>query len=195
MAENEKTTPEVEAETPVETPVENPVADGKKKPRKGKEKDAGFEAQLAGAEQKLSDAENAAEEARQALLRTAAEYENYRKRSAKEYETAFNNGVAHSAEQLLPVLDTLDAAANADTKDEEYKKGVLMTLAKCQEIFSKLGIHEIEAEGKPFDPELHNAVMQEECEGKDSCTITRVMQKGYILNGRVIRHAMVAVTP
>lgn len=192
MAENEKNNPEL---NPEETPVEAAPADTKKKGRKGREKDDGLEAKLAGAEQKLCDAENAAEEARQALLRTAAEYDNHRKRSAKEYETAYGNGVAHAAEQLLPVLDTLNAAANAETKDEEYKKGVILTLAKCEEVFKKLGITEIEADGQPFNPEFHNAVMQEECEGKDSCTVTRVMQKGYLLNGRVIRHAMVAVTP
>lgn len=196
MAENEKTTPET-------NPLENETLDtqqtdakekGKaKKPKTAKSGD--WEAKLAGAEEKMADAEQAAEDARQTLLRTVAEYDNYRKRTQKENESAFNNGVAYAAEQLLPVLDTLDAAANAPTSDEEYKKGVILTLTKCQEVFEKLGISEIPAMDEAFDPEVHNAVMQEACDGKESGTVTRVMQKGYTLNGRVIRCSMVAVTP
>ena len=192
MAENEKTNPEVEtaASGPAAEPAEKP------KGKKAKAAKAGdLEARLASAEQKAADAEQAAEDTRQTRLRTVAEDDNDRKGSQKENEGAFNNGVAFAAEQLLPVLDTLEADANAPTTEEEYKKGVVMTLAKATEVFGKLGISEIEAQDQPFDPELHNAVMQEPCDGKDSCTVTRVMQKGYTLNGRVIRHAMVAVTP
>ncbi len=134
-------------------------------------------------------------EANDKYLRLMAEYDNFRKRSQKEHDAAFSNGVAHAAEMLLPVLDVLDAAANAQTSDEEYKKGVVMTLDKAREVFGKMGIQEIDAMGKPFDPELHNACMQEACEGTDSGCITRVVQTGYALNGRVIRHAMVAVAP
>ncbi len=154
-----------------------------------------LEAKLSATEQKLEEAEKEATALKDRLLRTTAEYDNYRKRSQKEYESAFGNGISHAANELLVVLDTLDAAANTETADEEYKKGVLLTLEKSKEVFSKLGITEIEAMGKPFDPELHNAVMQEEADGAESGTITRVMQKGYILNDKVIRYAMVAVAP
>lgn len=172
------------------------ATEAKGKEKKVKVKTGDLEAKLAGTEQKLAQAEKAADEARQTLLRTAAEYDNYRKRSQKEFEAAFSNGVSHAALELLPVIDTLEVAANAPTTDEEYKKGVILTLAKCEEVFKKLGIVEIEAEGLPFDPELHNAVMQEECEGKESGIVCRVMQKGYRKeNGRVVRHSMVAVTP
>ncbi|MDL2253526.1 nucleotide exchange factor GrpE [Ruminococcaceae bacterium OttesenSCG-928-I18] len=153
------------------------------------------EARIAAAEAKLAEAEARTAELNERLMRTAAEYENHRKRSARETESAFKNGVCFSAEELLPVLDTLNTAANVPTTDEEYKKGVLLTLAKCEEVFGKLGISEIEAEGKAFDPELHNAVMQKPADGAESGTITVVMQKGYKLGERVIRHAMVAVAP
>lgn len=193
MAQENKN-PDMETETGA-TPEAEAATATQEKPKKGKGKSSDLEAKLAGAEQKLADAEATTEEVRQALMRTAAEYENHRKRSQKEFETAFGNGVSHAAESMLPILDTLEAAAAAETADEEYKKGVLMILNKAHEVFKKLGIEEIDCDGKPFDPELHNAVMQEAVEDKEAGTVTRVLQKGYVLNGRVVRHACVAVTP
>ena len=90
---------------------------------------------------------------------------------------------------LLPVLDTLEIAADAPTADESYKKGVTMTLDKCREAFGKMGVSEIEAQGKPFDPELQ----QPSTDDMPSGTVTQVMQKGYLLHDKVIRHAAVAV--
>ncbi len=173
-------------------------AEGKSKKGKrdsGKKGVAEAAAQLAATEEKLAEALARTAEVNEQLLRTAAEYENHRKRSQRETESAFNSGVAFSAEALLPVMDILGAAAQAPTSDEEYKKGVLMTLQKCLDIFHKLGIHEIEAMGKEFDPQLHNAVMQKEADGVESGIITEVMQSGYMLGEKVIRHAMVAVAP
>ncbi len=162
-----------------------------KKPKKAKP-DA---AHLAAIEEQLATALQAQADTNDQLLRTAAEYDNYRRRSQKEREAAFNDGVGHAVLQLLPVLDTLEAAANTTTDDQEYKKGVLMTLSKCEEIFKKLGIEEIESLGLPFDPELHNACMQQPADGAESGSITLVVQKGYRLGERVVRHAMVAVAP
>lgn len=155
----------------------------------------GANATIAALEEKLAAAEAETATLKDQMLRQAAEYDNFRRRSREEHDAAFNNGVAHAAEMLLPVLDVLNAAAYSPTTDEEYKKGVIMTLQKCDEIFKKLGIEEIDATGKPFDPELHNACMQEACEGVDSGCVGKVVQKGYTLNGRVIRHAMVSVVP
>ena len=133
-------------------------------------------------------------ESKDTLLRTAAEYENFRKRSAREHEAAFDNGVSFSVSALLPVLDTLELAANAETADESYKKGVLMTLEQCRAAFDKMSVKEIEALGKPFDPELHSAVLQQPAtEDAPSGTVTQVMQKGYLLHDKVVRHAVVAV--
>lgn len=197
MAEMNKQDPEITQEAQQETVQQPPEAEVDKKAAKKHKKELAseIEARLAAADEQMEKAKKKMAEVQNSLLRTAAEYDNYRKRSQKEQEATFGNGVGHAARELLPILDTLDAAANAETKDEEYKKGVLLTLAKCNEIFDKLGIHEIPALGEEFNPELHNAVMQLPAEGAASGTITQVMQKGYTLNDRVIRHAMVAVAP
>lgn len=143
---------------------------------------------------KLEQTEKKLAEAKDTLLRTAAEYENFRKRSAREHDAAFDSGVSFSVTALLPVLDTLELAANAETADEGYKKGVLMTLEQCRAAFDKMGVKEIEALGKPFDPELHAAVLQQPAtEESPSGTVTQVMQKGYLLHDKVVRHAAVAV--
>ena len=128
------------------------------------------------------------------LLRTAAEYDNFRKRSQKERDAAFGNGVSFAVEKLLGVIDTLELAANAQTADEAYKKGVLMTLDKAKAALKALNVEEIEAEGLPFDPQCHAAVMQQPApEGVESGTILAVMQRGYRRDGKVIRHAAVTV--
>ncbi len=143
---------------------------------------------------KLTQMEKNLADAKDALLRTAAEYENFRKRSAREHDAAFDNGVTFAVTALLPVLDTLELAAAAPTTDENYKKGVALTLDKCREAFEKMGIVEIEALGKPFDPALHAAVLQQPAtDDAPSGTITLVAQKGYLLHDKVVRHASVAV--
>ena len=132
--------------------------------------------------------------AKDQLLRTAAEYENFRKRSAREQDAAFNNGVGFAVSQILSILDTLDMAANAPTTDENYKKGVLMTLDKAAAAFKVLKVEEIPALGLPFDPEVHSAVMQQPAaEGQESGTVVQVFQKGYKLGDKVVRHATVVV--
>lgn len=141
---------------------------------------------------RAEQAEKATAEAKEALLRTAAEYENFRKRSTREKDDSFGNGVSNAVNKLLPIIDTLELAANAPTADEEYKKGVTMTLAKCAEAFKSLGVEEIDALGKPFDPEMHSAVMKQASDA-ESDTIVTVLQKGYILNEKIIRHATVIV--
>ena len=155
---------------------------------------ADCEAELAAVKEQLEKAAKELADAKETLLRTAAEYDNFRKRSAKEQDAAYGNGVSFAVEKLLGVLDTLALAANAQTEDESYKKGVLMTLDKAGAAFSAMGVEEIEAQDKPFDPELHAAVMQQQApEGVESGTVVQVLQKGYTYNGKVIRHAAVAV--
>jgi molecular chaperone GrpE len=180
-------------ETGTPAPGGGAKTDGKPGGRHSAKKPKGDAAKLAALEEKLTGAQAKITGGDEAFKRLAAEYDNFRKRSQKERDTAFSNGVAHAAETLLPVLDALEAAAHAETADTEYKKGVLMTLTKAGEIFEKLGIEEIDAKGRPFDPELHNACLQEPCEGMQSGCVSKVVQKGYTLSGRVIRHAIVAV--
>ena len=143
---------------------------------------------------KLETAENKAAELKDQPLRTAAEYDNYRKRTAREADQKFNDGVSHAVTQILTILDTLDMAAEAECSDENYKKGVLMTLDKAAKAFETLHITEIEALGQPFDPQFMNAVQQVPPEeGQESGTVVRVFQKGYKIGDRIIRHATVVV--
>ena len=145
-------------------------------------------------EAKLEASEKKNEELKNQLLRTAAEYDNYRKRSQREADQKFNDGVSHAVTQILGILDTLDMAANAVCADENYKKGVMMTLDKAAKALENLNITEIEALNKPFDPNFMNAVQQvPPAEGQVSGDVVQVFQKGYKIGDKIIRHATVVV--
>ena len=145
-------------------------------------------------EAKLEASEKKNEELKNQLLRTAAEYDNYRKRSQREADQKFNDGVSHAVTQILGILDTLDMAANAVCADENYKKGVMMTLDKAAKALEALHITEIEALNQPFDPNLMNAVSQAPAaDGQESGSVVQVFQKGYKIGDKIIRHAMVVV--
>lgn len=155
---------------------------------------AALESKLQQAENALAKATEELQEAKETLMRTAAEYDNYRKRTTAEKDASFNNGVGFAVNKLLDLLDTLEMAESAETSDPEYKKGVTLTLSKAHDIFKLLGVGEIEAMGHPFDPNLHAAMMQEDAEdGVESGTITKVLKKGYAMGDKVIRHACVCV--
>lgn len=182
--------PAAEPEQPA-AEAEQPAAE----PAAGEEseQEAG-QASLPALKEQLAAAQKEAAEARDRLLRTAAEYDNFRKRSAREQDAAFNNGVSFAVGQILNILDTLEMAAKAETADENYKKGVVMTLDKAAAALSALKVEEIPAEGQPFDPNLHAAVGQAPATDEaPSGQIVQVYQKGYRLDGRVIRHAAVVV--
>ena len=127
------------------------------------------------------------------FLRLAAEYDNYRKRTAKEKENLWTDAKADTVQAFLPVYDNLERALKQETADEAYKKGVEMTMNQLKEVFARLGITEIEAEGKPFDPNLHNAVMHIEDENLGENIVAQVFQAGFMLGEKVIRFAMVQV--
>ena len=165
------------------------AAPEKDKKEKGSKKHA---AELEAAKARAEAAEKEAAEAKDRLLRTAAEYENFRKRSAREADQKFGDGVSHAVNQILGILDTLDMAANAPCADENYKKGVCMTLDKAEQALAKLNISEIEALGKEFDPNTMNAVQQVPAQdGQKSGVVANVFQKGYKINEKVVRPAMV----
>ena len=186
-----KLDPEVqqqEAETPAEQP-EQQAAPAKEKKKAAKA--VGVEEAL---KQKLEQAEKQAEQLKDQLMRTAAEYDNFRKRSAREQDASFSNGVSFAVSEILVILDTLEMAANAPTADEEYKKGVVLTLDKAATALTNMKVEEIPALGLPFDPNLHNAVMQQPAaEGQESGSVIQVYQKGYKMGDKVIRHATVVV--
>ena len=128
-----------------------------------------------------------------AHLRLAAEYDNFRKRTAKEKEQSYTNGKADAIEKLLPVYDNLERALNQPTEDAAYKKGVEMTMNELVRILTGLGVEIFGAEGDTFDPNIHNAVMHTEEEGTPENTITQVFQKGVKLGEKIVRFAMVQV--
>ncbi len=163
-----------------------------KKTRKKTEKKDTSKQKLADLEEKLTAAAGEAAELKDRLLRKAAEFDNYRKRTEKEKTAASGNGIAAAVEKFLPVLDNLERAAEAETADEAYKKGVLMTVIQFRNALDILGVKEIEAQGLPFDPNYHTAIAQVPSES-ESGTVVSVMQKGYMLGDRVIRPSMVSV--
>ncbi len=166
--------PEAAAEA-CETPEDAPEAEKQKEPSETDK----LKAELADTQDKYR--------------RMLAEYDNFRKRSARERESLYADASADTVAGLLPVLDNLERALQTETADEAYKKGVEITLKQFYECLEKLHVKEIPAEGEQFDPAVHNAVMHVDQEGVDDNTVVEVFQKGFQMNGRVIRHAMVKV--
>ena len=130
---------------------------------------------------------------RDAHLRVAAEYDNFRKRTVKEKEASYGNGKADAVAKMLPVYDNLERALNQPTEDAAYKKGVEMTMNELVKIFTSLGVEVFGNVGDAFDPNLHNAVMHIDSEELGENTIAQVFQKGFKIGEKVVRFAMVQV--
>ena len=134
------------------------------------------------------------EEVNDRFLRLAAEYDNFRKRSQREREQAYNDAVSHAVKALLPTYDNRERAVKAETADAEYKKGVELTMTQLVESFKGINVTMIEASaGTAFDPNFHNAVMHVEDEAFGENQIAEVFQQGFQIGDKVIRHAMVKV--
>jgi len=128
------------------------------------------------------------------LLRIAAEYDNFRKRSQREKDALYVDCKASVIKELLPVADNFDRIfANPDITFEDYKKGVEMTFKQFEAVFKDLKVESFGEEGEEFDPNFHNAVMHSEDENLGENVITNVFAKGYKIGDKVIRPAMVAV--
>ena len=124
-------------------------------------------------------------------LRLAAEFDNFRKRTAKEKDQSYGNGKDDAIAKLLPIYDNLERALNQPTEDAAYKKGVELTMNELVKIFTGLGVEIFGAPGDAFDPALHNAVMHIEDESLGENVIAQVFQKGFKLGDKVVRFAMV----
>ena len=127
------------------------------------------------------------------LKRVAAEFDNYKKRSAKERDGLYNSLIADIVSTFLPILDNLEKAVEAETKDEEYKKGIELVLKQFKDVLAARGVTEIETVGKTFDPELHEAVSSVQDDTKGEKEIVQDYRKGYKIGDKVIRHSMVVV--
>lgn len=177
MAKKQKPTPECELppEETVETPAEQEAAPAPT------------------AEERLT-AE--LEDMKDKYLRLAAEYDNFRRRSQKEKDAIYGDAKAKTVSEILPVIDNLSRAvdaAGAGGDDDNFRQGVEMILRQFLEILEKMDVTEIPAQGERFDPNFHNAVMHVEDEAVDESTVVEVFQKGYVMQDRVIRPAMVKV--
>jgi len=126
------------------------------------------------------------------LLRTTAEYENFRKRTVKEKQGIYAEACADVLKEVLPVLDNLERALSVEGCGEELRTGVEMTVRLFNDAFEKLGVEELASNGE-FDPNLHNAVMHVEDEQYGVNEIVEVFQKGYKKENKVLRHSMVKV--
>lgn len=154
-----------------------------KKPEEAKQQEAS----------EFEKAQQALAQEHDSYLRLAAEYDNYRKRSQKEKENAWATAKAETIKELLPVYDNLERALKQETCDEAYAKGVQMTMTQLKTVLEKLGVEEIPAQGQPFDPNFHNAVMHMEDEAFGENIVAEVFQAGFKLGEKVIRHALVKV--
>ena len=133
------------------------------------------------------------EETTDRLKRLMAEFDNFKKRSAKEREGLYNSLLSDIVLKMLPVVDNLEQAVNSNTTDESYKQGVSLVLKQFIDVLSSLGVQEIEGAGSTFNPEYHEAVSLVQDENLGEKEVKEVFRKGYRIGDKVIRHAMVVV--
>ena len=128
-------------------------------------------------------------------MRLYAEYDNFRRRSAKEREGIYTDAYCDALEQILPIIDNLERATqySADDPESPMAKGIDLTVKSCVEALNKMGVYEIEALGKQFDPNFHNAVMHVDDDSFGENEIVEVFMKGYVKGDKVLRFSMVKV--
>ncbi|WP_199624727.1 nucleotide exchange factor GrpE [Paenibacillus alkalitolerans] len=177
---NDETTPETETVEPAEETAEaaaEPVSD---------------------TERELAELRKTAEENYQRFLRTQADFDNFRRRSRQEKEEFAKYASQKLIEGLLPIVDNFERAVTASREQKDYEslsKGVEMILRQLNQLLESEGVAPIEAVGKPFNPELHQAIMQVQAEeGGESGIVVEELQKGYMLKDKVIRPSMVKVS-
>ena len=193
MTEEKNTAPEAEKEEAapeIEVVAENCEADkeGKCDKKKAKKLDAKIEE----LEKALEAKEKELAEQNDKYMRMMAEYDNFRKRSAKEKEGTYSDAYADALTSILPIIDNLERAVGVN-EAEAVLKGLEMTLKGADEALKKMGVEAFGAEGDQFDPNIHNAVMMVEDENHKEGEIVSVFQKGYKKGDKIIRYAMVTV--
>ena len=189
--ENKQPLEEETAETVPESQTEGPAG---KAPKGKKKKEKGGITFTREQVEQMEAAARQLETTKDQFTRLAAEYDNYRKRTAKEKESLYQDAKADTIKEFLAVYDNLERAAEAPGgEDDPHKKGLEMIFAQYKELLKKLGVTEIEAKGRPFDPERHEAVMHIEDENFGENEVAQVFQAGFVLGDRVVRHAVVQV--
>lgn len=143
---------------------------------------------------KEAEAEAKMAQMKDQLLRTMAEFDNYRKRTTKEKEQIFNRGMSYVVEAILPVIDNFERALSAaKDRDDNFVKGVEMTYNQMLSALKNLGVEQMDSIGQTFDPHFHDAMQHVEDEQYGENEIVEVFQKGYMLNDQVIRPSLVKV--
>ena len=188
-AENEETVESGVNETATEAAVN---AEKDKSDKSECKKSKKHEAKIAELEKALEEKEKALAEQNDKYMRMMAEYDNFRKRSAKEKEGTYADAYADALKSILPIIDNLERAVGVSDA-EGVLKGLEMTLKGAAEALEKMGIESFGAEGDAFDPNMHNAVMMVDSEERKEGEIVNVFQKGYKKGDKIIRYAMVTV--
>ena len=141
----------------------------------------------------LDNTEKELEETVDRLKRVMAEFENYKKRNSKERDILYNNVLADIIAAFLPVVDNLEKACMTNTADENMKQGIELVVKQINDIFTRFGVENIETVGKPFDPEVHEAVSSVQDDSLGEKIVKEEFRKGYKIGTKIIRHAMVVV--
>lgn len=182
-------------DTTSETVNEAETSETEKKDEKTKKKSSkGSKSQKTKYEEEINGLKEELDKQKEIFMRTAAEYDNYRKRTEREKSNIYNDATASAIKAILPVLDSLERAIEAlNGADDEHTKGMTMIMAQMQDSLKKLNVEEYGARGDEFNPEIHNAVAQVEDSELEENQIAVVFQKGYKIGDKIIRHAMVQV--
>ncbi len=152
------------------------------------------EAEVKEASEELTEAQVKFNDLNEQFLRLRAEYDNFRKRTMTEKIQIYGNAISDAVTAILPAIDNIDrAAGHSDASPEDVRKGLKMIEDQIKASLENLGVKAIGEKGEKFDPALHNAVSHIEDAEAEENTITEVLQKGYVLGDKVIRHAMVQV--
>ena len=178
----------------VSSPENEECVEDTKSSKQEKKKLKKLETECAEAAKKLAEAEEKLAEANDKYTRLFAEYDNYRKRTLKEREGIYTDAYVDAVTEILPILDNMERALQyKDNDSENITKGLEMIMKSFSETLTKMGVSEIEALGKPFDPNFHNAVMHVDDEAYGENEIVEVFMKGYVKGDKVLRHSMVKV--
>ena len=191
--EEPKEQPQEEAPPAEEKEPADSAEKAEKAPKGRKKKEKTYtltQAQMEAAELAAKQLESVKDQ----FVRLTAEYDNYRKRTAKEKDSLYQDAKADTIKEFLAVYDNLERAVSTEgDEDSPHKKGLEMIFHQYQEILKKLGVTEMEAQGQPFDPEKHNAVMHIDDENYGENVVSQVFQAGFMLGDKVLRYAIVQV--
>ena len=179
----EETKPQTQPEEAAEEAVEKPAEE---QPEAAAEPEAEQPDETEALKKQLADLNDK-------LLRTAAEYDNFRRRSQKEKEAIYTDSKAEIIGRLLPVIDNFERASAAEADPENYKKGIEMTVRQLLDALTAMGVEAYGAAGDPFDPNIHNGVMHVDDDSLEENVVADVFIKGYRMGDKVIRHASVKV--